>query len=657
MKKIYVSILALCLFICANAAPAFVNKAANMKADFSFNSFSSKTSSPILNQVAKKRLTTLGLPTELNISELPEDAPKLKIGQQPMHIAPVARKAANASVSNLTIKEGQATYWGTYYYARFQQFIGYIWELYFTTNEGYEIIVEFEGLSDTRIEGKYTPDYVTIVAGNDTTDAEGTLNIAYFSTGTTYSPTYTFSGTFTDEQGNTYNLSGNYAFQYVFDYYFYVLCRQGNQQACYYQVFALEDKPVTPSTDTIPVVITGNVKKSYYAGEGWSVYAKDKEAYFATFINSETLEGTYTNPDMFDIASTRFVAMEDTTIIELKQINGAIITKNENNYAFRFYAMDLEGQMYDIQMKYTLPIPVGDTIYLSAAGTALYSDMREKYGAILVQGKDTINHCVISNAIYADSLSGRYTEMDGYNGNYYDYIVVYGEKDTVQYIADRYTVILDSAITQGGFVMLYHIMLFIGVNPEDDSDVKAFFTYMAAVQPFAMDSEEDVSATFTSSIEKTIITALYPVLEAVYISINNEEGYLLGVAFPKTLDPVTGIPEGTYPIKSTYQYNTMLASEGIAMTDWNTNEPSYFINKDGIWYIVSGTMTMSANSLVINGINSNGKKVDITINFTPTDDEQIKEDTQLIPTKMLFKNHFMIMKNSKFFNASGLEMK
>ena len=117
---------------------------------------------------------------------------------------------------------------------------------------------------------------------------------------------------------------------------------------------------------------------------------------------------------------------------------------------------------------------------------------------------------------------------------------------------------------------------------------------------------------------------------------------------------------GVYEINGSYENGTVYS--GYYYAEWGTLIPSFagIVDDEGyydkVWYIVSGTVTISEVAIVVNAVNSFGKSVTATITLAskPTAVENTKANVQSA-IKTLRNGQLIIRKGGKFFNAVGVE--
>lgn len=129
--------------------------------------------------------------------------------------------------------------------------------------------------------------------------------------------------------------------------------------------------------------------------------------------------------------------------------------------------------------------------------------------------------------------------------------------------------------------------------------------------------------------------------------------------FPSTLDQNTVIPVGTYMITNTYEVGTAPASIGYDGSNlwqcyaYTSNDGK---NIDKAWFIVSGSIsvsrTMQGTSVVVNGKNSKGKNVNVTIISNSTPIENV--EAEKVVSKRIENGQVIIRRNGVDYNMMGV---
>lgn len=644
MKKISVVLLALCLVGSAIAGP-LQKKELSIKQSKSVNLKTVRT---------KKQHSELQIPTStVKYDKVLKSAVTNK---KPM------RRLSAGKETNYTIASGYALYLGNYFYIYQGEWYGDIWEIDFETNEGAQIsLFPIHGIARNRLEYNYKQAWATIILGQDTIEAEGSLDIAYLKEGTTTSPTYTFNGTFADELGNTYNLSGDYAFPAgeVFDFGYYLACEDYGI-GCSDIDIILIDAPVTPTGDSTFVEIESSALMNYgYENEVWVAVAENEEVYFTTQFAAPYVLDADTIESPCDLAETELYSVISREDIDIKTINEVVVSKEGDALTIVYNILGFDGTIYSVTTHYTKPVPQGNPISITASGE--FQDLREEYGILFVNGaQDKDKKYTIYNAIYSDELTGEFTEKDTYFACTNDVVSMVENGDTITYQADRYTIKLDTMSMQGTLYFIYKMDL-VGVNVANTADVKEFKITMLTkeLDPYMYDAEEDVSLVIKAD-PKEIFDTQYFSQEGIVIAIvQSGSYYFVGLIYADSDTEKNVIPEGEYAIDFSEESPSMLASQGV---DAEGNIYYSFLGIKGtqgiedLWSLVEGKMTMYSDKMVVAAKNGKGYNVNITIKFPTTGLTDVLKNQNIQNKKLLINGQMLLINNKRVFNILGTEL-
>lgn len=643
MKKISVVLLALCLVGSAIAGP-LQKKELSIKQSKSVNLKTVRT---------KKQHSELQIPTStVKYDKVLKSAVTNK---KPM------RRLSAGKENNYTIADGYALYLGNYFEIYQGVWYGHIWEIDFETTDGAIFAIQIDGIAYNRLEYNYKQAWATIILGQDTIEAEGSLDIAYLKEGTTTSPTYTFDGTFADEAGNIYNLSGDYAFPAgeVFDYGYYWACEDYGI-GCSDIDITLIDAPVTPTGDSTFVEIESNALMNYgYENEVWVAVAENEEVYFTTQFAAPYVLDADTIESPCDLAETELYSVISGEDIDIKTINEVVVSKEGDALTIVYNILGIDGTIYSVTTHYTKPVPQGNPISITAFGE--FQDLREEYGILFVNGaQDEDQKYTIYNAIYSEELTGEFTEKDTYFACTNDAVSMVENGDTITYQADRYTITLDTTSIQGTLYFIYQMDL-VGVNVANTADVKEFKITMFTNEqdPYMYDAEEDVSLVIKAD-PKEIFDTQYFSQEGIVIAIvQSGSYYFVGLIYADSDTEKNVIPEGEYAIDFSEESPSMLASQGV---DAEGNIYYSFLGIKGtqgiedLWSLVEGKMTMYSDKMVVAAKNGKGYNVNITIKFPTTGLTDVLKNQNIQNKKLLINGQMLLINNKRVFNVLGTEL-
>ncbi|MCQ2342710.1 MAG: hypothetical protein MJZ75_04365, partial [Paludibacteraceae bacterium] len=197
---------------------------------------------------------------------------------------------------------------------------------------------------------------------------------------------------------------------------------------------------------------------------------------------------------------------------------------------------------------------------------------------------------------------------------------------------------------------------------ESDRSNTCFFNIMMIADlynPYQGDATVDTAYTFNAAREDVINTTMFEKYGVFIIDAYDEnrpcEFYAMVMA--NTMDPTYLIPLDSYEITDEEVAPCMIASSGYD-SDYSEPMPSFFMTANNIWYMVEGTMTMATDKMTVVALNSNGNKVNITINFVPSDLREVMDNAANNHiNKLMHRNHLYILRDGKLFNVLGARMK
>ncbi|MBQ0154309.1 MAG: acid shock protein [Bacteroidales bacterium] len=407
--------------------------------------------------------------------------------------------------------------------------------------------------------------------------------------------------------------------------------------------------------ETVNVDYPQGVMGEYYPSTNdYYFYAENEgENIMSLDIFTSNLEGTYTMDDM-DMYYTGFAKVNgtDTTWVAPYSID-ATITNVEDTFriAVDFFGKDTIN--YHITSWYVAPA-AKDTVTLNYAN-ALYEDALEAYESAMVYGENANDFIQLYFAEIAQ-VAGDFTLADLYAD--YSYIGLVNGTDTtyVAFTSAEINVAVNgevATITAGlmGTDTMYYKVTMTATIEKYEEDM------------YQYDEEEDVKDSFNAQTDQlTWDTSYFAEYGVVFLSVvKADESANIILEF---VSDVATIANGTYPIAVDGDGTFVVASAGFDEAE-NYDYPSYYAQYDDQymypWYIVSGTVTVSDEAIVVAGVNSRDKKVDITITLNqPTGDPIIISDDYLRLNdnvkKFMYKGNVMINVNGVIYNVMGAKV-
>jgi len=674
MNKVFTFVMALCLVAGASATPQW--KVAQPQ------------TSPSRQQILPAKQNTLLMELSKDVkmeAEVMAQMPKIRITDPKMFETNIpaknaVRKAAQGEVENITIDSMAAMYLGTYY-----DIMGYsaipAWQLTMVNNDGDTVAVSFVGYSDEYIEGYYRNVQGAVkLAGEEAVDVSGTLEIVYKGTGTSTSPTYTFTAELKDSVDNVYSVSVDYAFDnnrmevmdmgwlYMYMYY-YTYCQYGYTQACQYAqtcssyiLMELSDAPVEPSgLDPIEINITDPVYKSYYNnGSYWVVEGTNELVYNSLSFYSNDFEnvvGEYTYKDFYLYKTQLYeIDGEEVSQIEIYKPISLVVTQSGDTTYYKEVVMGRDGNNYIITMFYTEPEATEEVILFTYGNFSDYTAEEGAFMANTISG-DTV---AVSFAVCTETVAGTYTTKDSYNGGYYNYVAYFRGNDTIYYDAIVDTIkIVEVTGTYKDTADYIALVKYKAQNYDDPSDVKWFIIYMNLVSYYKYDATTSVSQTYTEGVDNIqFVTDNFEDYGCVFLMAQkaDKSDFFYGMIYPEEIDETYTLPLGEYVIDNSEDENTMYASAGYSIIK-DAEYPTYYATKTASWYITSGTFKVEDGKMTLAGKNTLDKDVNIIFYMNPAGIMNINAENQVNAAKVMMNGQLIILKNGKMFNLQGNEVK
>ncbi len=182
--------------------------------------------------------------------------------------------------------------------------------------------------------------------------------------------------------------------------------------------------------------------------------------------------------------------------------------------------------------------------------------------------------------------------------------------------------------------------------------------------------KEDLSKTYTSEDYVFFFAHDLEKESVIYLqAIAKDDGRILDMTFnvAETVIQKDTMPAaGVYPIDLTKQAGTVTASSGVvgrSVTGSYTGllNPSYEIQPQGLYFLVSGTVTVTYDTnnnvkVVVAAKNSYDRNIDIIYDSAATDVRNVQIDT--VQTKKILRNgHVLIVRDDKTYTLMGVEVK
>jgi hypothetical protein len=422
------------------------------------------------------------------------------------------------------------------------------------------------------------------------------------------------------------------------------------------------------ATDTISLCFDHSAKASYYPQDNDLLLINENGDYSLSLnIAGVDMGENFTLDDV--VAYYSSLTNEETgTEIDIAKVDGTIYQSADTTW-IKADLVGFDAICYQVALWYAVPTPT-DTITLQLSDVPFENHLEEGYFQFIEYTEDQTH--MISFTVASHDLTGTFTN-DGMFGKFgtgkYDFFNDYtyiSEWNNLTNQYDIYTIekgdlvvsmTIDGSIYADATVIcenakLYHIS----------------FTSKLARPHLPADAEEgEVDRIYTTDdyITITDYTQANGLITFEAESTTHNDAVALYI-FANHFDAEIGIPEGTYPINSSLQAGSVLASTGINPDD-NSVSPSLYYTFSGdyidtLYFFVEGNVTVTRNKagklhLEVNALNSYDIPIHIVYEEDPveTNIENVIIDTNA--SKILKDGQLFIMKEGIRYNVLGTVVK
>ena len=422
------------------------------------------------------------------------------------------------------------------------------------------------------------------------------------------------------------------------------------------------------ATDTISLCFDHSAKASYYPQDNDLLLINENGDYSLSLnIAGVDMGENFTLDDV--VAYYSSLTNEGTgTEIDIAKVDGTIYQSADTTW-IKADLVGFDAICYQVALWYAVPTPT-DTITLQLSDVPFENHLEEGYFQFIEYTEDQTH--MISFTVASHDLTGTFTN-DGMFGKFgtgkYDFFNDYtyiSEWNNLTNQYDIYTIekgdlvvsmTIDGSIYAEATVIcenakLYHIS----------------FTSKLARPHLPADAEEgEVDRIYTTDdyITITDYTQANGLITFEAESTTHNDAVALYI-FANHFDAEIGIPEGTYPINSSLQAGSVLASTGINPDD-NSVSPSLYYTFSGnfiesMYFFVEGTVQVRKNKagklhLEVNAINSFNLPIHIVYEADPVGSaiENVTVDTNA--NKVIKDGQLFIMKEGIRYNVLGTVVK
>lgn len=419
---------------------------------------------------------------------------------------------------------------------------------------------------------------------------------------------------------------------------------------------------IIPDPKDTVVVHFDAMQGMYYDGYGYLVYADNANYAVQVLIKSETLEGEFGNQDINkDYSGLVLINGTDSTYMEsysISVVGEKNLAEDSIYLTINYFAKD--STMYECHMGYKIPALTGDTINVVVAQSEVDDSYLSSYGDLAIYGLSADGSKYALMDLYInDAITGSYTEAD--LESQYTYFGVFVGTDTTWYMVKTAAITVASAGTDA-YTMTGEFVCY----PEGDPSSLVVFTLSMPFEysaggggsEYDLDGTTNVTKTYTQGTDDVAWDYSYASqYSLVYLDVAAADGSDQVMLEFNT--NATSIPAGVYNIASSGTGIYVSASTGY---DGTYIYPSFYATTSGgyistPWYMVSGTVTVSATQIVIAAVNSNSKTINITINLSGSGVEEVEAEKEVKAEKVLNNGILNIKRDGHVYDMMGAKLK
>ena len=412
--------------------------------------------------------------------------------------------------------------------------------------------------------------------------------------------------------------------------------------------------------------ITGEVSVTEEPYLFWTCYTfiaqDERNTISLSIIPDETYFGTWEAGKEIT-GSVFYKATETTTAIYSGEV---IIAPSAEGFTITGAVLCFNNTEYTLNLTYTKPSKTRD-----AALTLSGLEVNVFDGGWQISGFNEDETTYVTLAAYTDEVSGHYEENDLLPSYSFIYTDIVLDEEGYLESANEFKMLdadLDVLFNKADSTMII-TGTFLGQNGEDipeftlnlSGKIPAPEVPDGSDEEHPYDEEVDLVHNFA---DYTIDDSDFAEWGSIYVEAEDEDGFyiILDITLPITATEPVAVP-GTYVINETYYNETVHsgfyhASYGIIPSFVATLvEQDGKLYYDKIWWIVTGTVTISESSVIeVQALNSKGHKISCRLGGgVPTAIENT--EVKAAATKRLVNGTLIIEKNGVRYNAQGAVVK
>ena len=404
-------------------------------------------------------------------------------------------------------------------------------------------------------------------------------------------------------------------------------------------------------------------------------YNGDYSVSFDILNINQVMGSELTKDDLFidkTEVTTYFVKHTDDgdVAVDFVHFNGEIFQENDSTF-LNATLVGFDSTVYNISMYYTVPTPT-DTVYIDFPeyNTELTNALPQGIFVLKSLTEDGSIMCNVHvNRNYTGSVEGTFICDGKFEETQYEpfetYVATYNA-ETQQYVPS-YMQKGEMTVTMDDNNMITAKATFIC------DDAKLYIMTMTAQfeRPRLQYDAEDEGAEYTYGANTIVETTDWVESDGlIYYDIYAADGFNMTslVFFIEEKDADIIIPEGVYPINSSWNAGTVLASRGLGSED-GLPLPSYYAEFDEAGYVadnrgfflVDGTVTVEKVNghivMTVDAVNSYDLPVKLLYDPSLTPVENVESNSAATIQKQLINGQLYIIRNGETYNANGALVK
>ena len=427
---------------------------------------------------------------------------------------------------------------------------------------------------------------------------------------------------------------------------------------------------VPTPTDTVNISFANSAAVAYYPDfyHDFTLSNQNEEYYIALDILGVPMGESFTESNLF--ANYTVIANKTThDTVKVADLEGRVWQSGDTTY-MTASVVGFDKVLYNIDLWYAVPT-VTETVTLNIQQATFYNEL-EKNGYYAVVGMTDDKSTEFAISILANTeeeIPGTYINdglFGGFSGENYDFVTFIGGQYTT-YIAKWNAENEDYDI-----VTIEKGEAKVAMDDEQDITITGWFIGNDGVKyQITMTSKVD-KPRLTDDAQSGAVDRMLTGTNGVTITDNTAENgpiqfeimtdsELLSLWFyAEKTDADIIIPEGTYYIDDSGDYETVVAGDGsLGKSFYSTHDGVYFTS---LYFLVSGTVEVRKNAsgklhFELNAVNS----YDVPVHIIYDADVDSGVSNSLLPIansrKVLRDGRLLIINNDATYDAIGVQVK